>query len=350
MKKKLMIRVLSFLLLVVMLAGTGPAAHAAGSYEKMTVTELMKMFDSSVQKPKKNTILDEPMTATVVSTYGNYIYVYTAPNGKKLYEAQDAATVIVYARQNGWALGIVENTRIGGWMPEGKLEYDDSASEVKQSGSAAKKENSSSASAGSSTSASSGGDVTELMKLFDSRVQKPKASSILDEPEVLEVWTKYGRLDYIYSRPAQGSTYKLGDVREGSVVTVYARQNGWSLCIVENTSLGGWMKSGALDEKTHEDHPSFLDIPDGLPKGTYTPVRGEYLDEYETMYVKSKYGVRIYIIDDPRKKEKDQEIIGYAYEAEECTVLARCSGQLFVVTENGKAGWVKAQLMVYDYD
>ena len=191
--------------------------------------------------------------------------------------------------------------------------------------------------------------VSEIMKKFDSSVQKPKNSSILDEPEQMEVWSKYGRLIYVYSKPSENSAYKMSEAKEGAKVTVYAKQNGWALVVVNNTRNGGWMKLGSLDTKTHEDHPSFLDIPT-MPKGTYLPVREDYLDEYETMYVKSKYGVRIYIIDDPRKKEKDQEVIGYAYEAEECTVLAEKCGQLFVLTENGRAGWVKSKLMVYDYD
>ena len=90
--------------------------------EKISLTELMKMFDSRVEKPKKSSILDEPESAKVSSKYGKLIYVYSRPLiGKKLFEAKEGAAVTVYARQSGYALGIVDGTSIGGWMKENYL-------------------------------------------------------------------------------------------------------------------------------------------------------------------------------------------------------------------------------------
>ena len=192
-------------------------------------------------------------------------------------------------------------------------------------------------------------EVDKVMELFDERVKAPKADSLLGEPETMEVWSKYGRLIYVYSRPAEALDFKLAEAKEGTKVTVYAKQNGFALAKVEGSEDGGWMRLDSLDTKLHSEHPSFLDIPYTVVEGTYIPRRGEYLDDYQTKYVKSTYGTRICIIDDPRKPLEEQKVIGYANEAEACTVLCAKYGKLFVVTENNRVGWVSEKLMVDSY-
>ncbi len=109
----------AFFLMFVLLAGVAPVSSAERSYEKISLTELMKMFDGRVKKPKESSILDEPESAVVKSKNGNMIYILSAPKtGKTLFEAKEGAAVTIYARQNGYALGIVDGTPIGGWMNE----------------------------------------------------------------------------------------------------------------------------------------------------------------------------------------------------------------------------------------
>ncbi len=187
------------------------------------------------------------------------------------------------------------------------------------------------------------------MEQFDGRVKAPKESSWLQETEELEVWSRYGRMIYVYDRPAEALDFKVGEVKEGMKVTVYAKQDGWALVMAEDGTAGGWTKLNGLDSRVHGEHPSFLDIPPVVVEGTYIPVRKDYLDEYRTLYVKSTYGTRIYLVDDPRRPLDEQKVIGYAYEAEACTVLAAKCEKLFVVTEKGRVGWVTEKLMVENY-
>ncbi len=142
----------------------------------------------------------------------------------------------------------------------------------------------------------------------------------------------------------------MDEAKEGVHVTVYAKQDGFALVMTEDGKAGGWTSLEGLDTKVHGEHPSFLDIPHVVVEGTYIPTKNQYNEEYETLYVKSTYGTRIYIIDDPRKPVEEQRLIGYAYEAEACTVLAELCGKLFVVTEKGRVGWVTEKLMVENYD
>ena len=191
--------------------------------------------------------------------------------------------------------------------------------------------------------------VAQLMDKFDSRVKAPKESSLLEKEEEMEVWSTYGRLIYVYDRPAEALDFKVGEAKEGVKVTVYARQNGFALAITEDGKTGGWMREDMLDTKVHGEHPSFLDIPPVVVEGTYVPARRYYLDEYETLYVKSTYGTRICLVDDPRRDPADQKVIGFAYEGEACAVLSRLCGKVFVITEKGRVGWAAESLMVENY-
>ena len=203
--------ILALLLISIILIGMMPFAFADGD-GRMSVSELMKKFDSRVQKPKQSSLLDEPETMTVTSKYGNLIYALAKPGGgEKLFEVDEGSTVIVYAKQSGYALGLVKGTSIGGWMNE-KLLSPDSTGEIAEKAAESK----------------------NLMKSFDRRVQKPKNSAILDEPEKMVVTSKYGKLIYALSKP---DGEKLFEVPDGTPVTVYARQSGYALALDESTVL-----------------------------------------------------------------------------------------------------------------
>ena len=111
MKKIILQRAAALLLILVMLAGVAPVSFAGTD---SVIPALMRRFDSRVAKPREASILDEPVKMTVRSRFGNLIYVCSSPSGVVLNNAPEGASVIVYARQSGYALGLVENTVIGG--------------------------------------------------------------------------------------------------------------------------------------------------------------------------------------------------------------------------------------------
>ncbi|MBR0353409.1 MAG: SH3 domain-containing protein [Oscillospiraceae bacterium] len=190
-----------------------------------------------------------------------------------------------------------------------------------------------------------GMSVSEIMQKFDSRVQKPKSSSVLDRPETVYVQSTYGNCIYVYSGPSKTSS-KLFRADEGKAVTVYARQSGFALGIVKGTSIGGWMREELLSRAYDYDVPGPHDT-EGLSSKISRPVKNEYLPEYETMYVKSKYGNCIYMYDDPAKDYPS--VIERVSERAECTLIARRDNMYFVWTEFGQRGWVEVAKLVYDY-
>ena len=96
--------------------------------------------------------------------------------------------------------------------------------------------------------------------------------------------------------------------------------------------------------------PSLADVK-GCDRRVIMPLDKHWLPEYETMFVKSKKGQGIvlrYCLDD------DYERNGYNWldfipEGEQVTVLARRSGFSLIITANGVVGWVKSNLLVYEY-
>ncbi len=216
----------SVFLIVIMLLAYAPVSFAAGTKYSMTVTEVMRYFDSAVKKPKQSCILETPVEMTVTSEHGNLIYVMSEPRGgKKLNKAEEGATIVVYAKQGGYALGLVKGTSIGGWMNELLLtadyrNYTETAVE------------------GESLS------LSDIMGKFDNGIQKPKNDAVLDESEAMVVNSKHGNFIYILTAPKTGK--KILKAMEGETVIVYARQNGYALAMVEGTSIGGWMNESLL--------------------------------------------------------------------------------------------------------
>ncbi len=192
----------------------------------MTVKEVMKKFDSSVQKPKQASVLDEPVEMTVVSKNGKFIYAMSKPrNGKEMGKAKEDKTVIVYAKQGGYALGIVKGTSIGGWMDEWYLTWDkDNYTETGAEGESL--------------------SLDEIMDKFDTLVKEPKKTSILDESEKMTVKSKHGHYINVMSAPKGGQ--QIQKAKDGKTVYVYARQGGYALAIVRGTSIGGWMDENLL--------------------------------------------------------------------------------------------------------
>ncbi len=215
-------------LVMAMLVTSIPISYAYDddSESGMTVKEVMKKFDSSVQKPKQVSILDEPDEMTVTSKNGKFIYAMSKPrNGREIGKAKEDKTVIVYAKQGGYALGIVKGTSIGGWMDELYLTWD--------------KENyTETGAAGESLS------LDEIMDKFDTLVKEPKQSSVLDESEEMVVKSKHGHYINVLSQPKIGK--EIQKAKDGKTVYVYARQGGYALAIVRGTSIGGWMDETLL--------------------------------------------------------------------------------------------------------
>ena len=214
-------RTISIFMVLVMLIAAVPVCFAEGT-RFSSVTEVMKKFSGGVKKPKETCLLDNPVEMTVASEHGNFIYTYSSPRtGKRLGKAEEGATVVVYAKQGGYALGLVKGTSIGGWMDELKLE-------------------------GGYTPLFEEGEsysLTEIMGKFDNGIQKPKASAVLDEAEAMIVNSKHGININIYTAPRGKTILKA---LEAQTVIVLARQDGYALVMVDGTSIGGWAKEELL--------------------------------------------------------------------------------------------------------
>ena len=335
MKKQLFTRIAALFLTLVLLFCAAPVSFADGD---SVIPALMKRFETGVARPKAASVLDEPVRMTVRSRYGNLIYVYSSPSGSVLSSAKEGSSVIVYARQNGYALGLVENTVIGGWMSEKLL--------VEEAGTipdSYRIDPSASAKPAPETTAAL--SLAELTSSLGKGIRAPKESDLLAKPEIRYVESTYGNCIYALNAPYGGI---VSTVEEGAKVTVYARKSSFSLARVDGSSVIGWMADMFLEPVSREGKPNPSDTL-GLKKGVYRPEKGEYLDEYLDMYVKSNHGVRIYVLNDPKKDPDEREIIGYAYEQECCRVIARLNGLLFVITESGVKGWVAAEYLVFEY-
>lgn len=186
--------------------------------------------------------------------------------------------------------------------------------------------------------------VDELMKKLPSGVERPADSALLSAPAEKYIMTKNG--NYMYAmKKSNTKSGSIGEANEGEVVTVYAIQNNMAFGVLKNGGVGGWFSTSLLADKYYSG-PNPSDTKN-LREGVVRPVKADYIDSYEKMYVKSKRGVRIYLIDTP--KAKDNKVIGYINEADEVTVLARRGGFSFVITPSGEKGWCASELLVYNY-
>ena len=185
-----------------------------------------------------------------------------------------------------------------------------------------------------------------FMERFDKRVAAPKDESILDTPKVMYVTSRYGNCIYVFTR-ANGSSAQLKNMPEGSKITVYAVENGYALGLDEETGKGGWMGVTLLSD-SYYDGPNPLDLKDA-PVGVVKPQKGRYLDDYETRYVKSTYGICIYLLNTFVKD--DQKVIGKVYEQACVTVVSRQNGYACIIEkDNGLIGWVADCFLVEEYN
>ncbi len=333
MERSVFHRFSALILVFVLLVLAAPVSRAESSTD---VSVLMDRFEHYVSKPKAESVLEEPVHMTVRARNGRFIYVLSSPNGYAISSAAEGASIIVYARQDGFALGLVENTLIGGWMSESRLEEDNAVvpEEFKLK-----------APVTPEPETVPGMSQDELASLTGKTVRLPKDIQILEKAEIRYVESTYGNC--IFSRNAPNGAI-LATVNEGTKVTVYARLKGFSLARTEDGSILGWMADQYLEPASREGKPNAADTA-GLLEGMYRPVKGEYLEEYRTMYVRSSYGTRIYIFADPTKPDAERVVIAYANEAEACTPIARRNGFVFVITESGMRGWVHSDYLVYNY-
>lgn len=333
MKRSVFRRATALLLIVLLLVCAAPVSFAADDSD---VAAFMRYFESSIQKPKTSSVLDEPVKMTVRARNSDYIYVYASPDGLAFTTVPEGSEVIVYAKQNGYVLGLVENTVIGGWMSEKRMvESDSPVPDVYFFKPVPEPE----------PETVNGLSSDELSNLAGKTVRLPKGTEILEKAEIRYVESTWGYCIYSLTAP-YGAI--LTTVNEGTKVTVYARRNGYSLAQTDDGSIFGWMADQFLEPVSRDGIPNPADTAD-LPEGISRPVKGEYLDLYRPMYVRSTYGTRVYIVANPSPFPDERFVIGYANEQEACTPVARRNGFLFVITESGQRGWVATEYLVYEY-
>ena len=90
------------------------------------------------------------------------------------------------------------------------------------------------------------------MKGFDKKVKVPESSSWLDHYETKYVKTKNGIAAYLRYKPKSSTTNNIPDknncVYERTEVTVLARENGYSLVMIE-PGFGYWVTSSVLGDE-----------------------------------------------------------------------------------------------------
>jgi len=180
--------------------------------------------------------------------------------------------------------------------------------------------------------------VDEIMSQLPKGVQSPKSDSVLSSPKEMYVMSERGNCIYAATAPG-GSGKIVGKAAEAAVVTVYAEQDGYALAKVKDSAVGGWMKLSLLADEYYSG-PNPADTAN-LPEGMQRPTKGDYLDDYKTMYVRSTYGTRIYLFDNL----STPKLIGYLYEGEKLTVIAELNGNSFIRTESGTRGWCTSALL-----
>ena len=176
--------------------------------------------------------------------------------------------------------------------------------------------------------------------------------------------------EYISAEVARKSVYCFKDPdndiwREGNVfivpggteVTILAKSEGYACVILNGTSYAGWINEAYLSEKYSYsinaetqnklpyDMPGPTDL-NGCNEQVQYPKEGNWLQNYETKYLKTKYGKCAYL---RYKPSCDSDYYDYVYEKEKLTVLARENGFSLVKSSEGMAGWVTSSLLYDSY-
>lgn len=186
-------------------------------------------------------------------------------------------------------------------------------------------------------------------------VQYPDWDNWLNDYETKYLKTRYGVRAYLRYGPSENSGY-YDYVYEAAKVTVLARENGYSL-VKTNDGMAGWVTSSLLYDNypgsgssgnsgsKNKGSPGPDDLK-GCNSGVEYPYSFNWLDHYETKYLKTKHGVRAYLRFGPYS---DSGYYDYVYEKAKVTVLARENGYSLVKTNDGMAGWVTSSLLVNKY-
>ena len=170
------------------------------------------------------------------------------------------------------------------------------------------------------------------------RIEIPAWYSWLDSYETKYVKTKYGVCAYLRYEPSSDSGY-YDYVYEQDAVTVLARENGFSL-VKRMDGVAGWVPSSVL-----VDYYPSASGRHSSPQVT-EPDWYNWLEGYETKYVKTRYGVCAYLRYEPKS---DSDYYDYVYEKDVVTVMARQNGYSLVETANGQVGWVSSNVLVSRY-
>ncbi len=88
-------------------------------------------------------------------------------------------------------------------------------------------------------------DYYDVTKRFNSRVQRPKNWSILDEAETCDVTSTYGNCIYMYKDPTKAQLVVAYKIPEGTECTLIARKNSMYFVITEYGHRG-WVNANLL--------------------------------------------------------------------------------------------------------
>ena len=321
---KPMLRVLSLLLALVLLAGLSPSAFAEDGASGLDA--LMEKFDARVQKPKESSLLAEPEEMIVVAPYRNSICALSKTgSGVILSQVPEGASVTVYARQNGWALGLTEDGAVGGWMNGNYLEKAPAEGEKPSPRLV----------------------MASVMSHFPLNVQYPKQASLLDEPVRMKIESTFGRC--IYVMPGTFDDKKeLDTAPEGAIVTVYAVENKYALGVVEDSKVAGWMCTDYLvpedDEASgngKEREARIDELMQSFADSVQRPKKSSLLDEPVKMQVRGLRGRQVYVM----ARVSDLRI-GALPDGQSVTVYARQNGWALVKAEDGSAaGWINEKFL-----
>ena len=176
------------------------------------------------------------------------------------------------------------------------------------------------------------------------RIEYPEWYNWLDSYETKSVKTKHGICAYLRYEPSSDSDY-YDYVYEKDAVTVLARENGFSL-VKRMDGVAGWVTSSVLVDSYPSSIGSTSTGKHSGTRGVTDPEWYNWLDSYETRYVKTKHGVRAYLRYEPKS---DSDYFDYVYEKDPVTVMARQNGYSLVVSVNGQTGWVTSSVLVNRY-
>ena len=188
------------------------------------------------------------------------------------------------------------------------------------------------------------GPSSDDLRGCNSRIASPEWYNWLDSYETKYVKTKHGVCAYLRYEPSADSDY-YDYVYEKDAVTVLARENGYSLVKVRD-GVAGWVTSSVLVDSYPSSSGTGRTSGNSNTREVTEPEWYNWLDSYETKYVKTKHGVCAYLRYDPKS---DSDYFGYVYETDCVIVMARQNGYSLVLTTNGQTGWVTSSVLVSRY-